>query len=89
MRPALEEEAAAPGIPEGEGEHSLEQVDEGVAVFLVEVDEDLGGAMCADGVALPFQPSTQFAVVVDLAVEGDDNRAVLRSQPAGGRWGGR
>ena len=44
---------------------------------LEQVDQDLGAPLGAELVPLPFQAGAQLLVVVDLAVEGDDDRAVF------------
>ena len=46
-------------------------------MLLVEVDDDLGVAVGRQAVAGPQQLAAQLGVVVDLAVEDDDDRAVL------------
>ena len=62
------------GVPQSEREHPLKEVDQGVAVFFVEVEKDLGVAPGSKTV--PLQAGAQLVAVVDLAVE-DDDRAVF------------
>ena len=64
-------------VPDRVAEHAAQQVDGGFAVFFVEVHERLGIARGPQLVALLLQLRAQVAVVVDLAVEDGDDRAVL------------
>ena len=73
---AGEDEPPCAAIPQREREHPVQLSDDRVAAFLVPVDEGLGVALGAEGVP-PLQPSTQLAVVVDLAVEHGLDRLVL------------
>ena len=65
------------GIPDGEGEHAPEVVDQRVPVFFVQV----GDAFAVPVGHHPVPPSAQFGPefgeVVDLAVEDHRHRAVL------------
>ena len=49
----------------------------GVAALFVEVDDDFGVGVRAEDVAARDQVASQLAVVVDLAVEDELDRAVL------------
>src|SRR5205807_8909878 len=72
-----EHEAPALRIPQGEGEHAAQLVDEVRAVLLVEVDDDLGVAPRGEPVPLRLEPPLELLEVVDLAVEDDLDGAVL------------
>src|SRR5207247_1626349 len=64
-------------VPDGEGEHPAQALGERVAPLLVPVDQDFGVAAGAEDVAPGDQLLAQPEVVVDLAVEGDGDGAVL------------
>ena len=63
-------------IPQGKGVHAAQVLQHGRAFGLVQVQQDFGVGFGAEDVALRFELAAQFAVVVDLAVEGDDELAV-------------
>jgi hypothetical protein len=63
-------------IPQGKGVHAAQLLQHGRALGLVEVQQHLGVGAGAEDVALRLQLAAQLAVVVDLAVEGDDELAV-------------
>ncbi len=77
----------APGVPDGEGEHAVQARHAGRALLLVEVDDRLGVGARAVRVALGLELGAQRLVVVDLAVVGDPDGAVLVGHRlvAGGR----
>ncbi len=77
---ARDQQAAGALIPEGEGEHALQRVHHRLAVLLVEVHQHLGVAAGRKAVAAAPQVFAQLRVVVDLAVEGGPDRAVLVAQ---------
>ena len=74
---AREEQALPARVPDGEGEHPAQALGERVAPLLVTVDQDFGVAAGAEDVAPGDQLLAQPEVVVDLAVEGDGDGAVL------------
>ena len=57
-------------IPNAEGEHAAQSVHHVRAVLGVETEQDLGIGAGAEAVSLRFQLLLQFAVVIDLTVEG-------------------
>ncbi len=80
---AGEEEPAPRAVPEGEGEHAVQERQKGVAALLVEPQEDLGVGLGAEGAAARLQLLFELQEVVDLAVVGDRDRAVRgRHRPA-------
>ena len=74
---AVEEKAAAPIVPQSNGEHAVQALDEGGPLLLVEVDEDFGVGAGAEMVPLRLELGTEVGIVVDLAVEDRPHRAVL------------
>jgi hypothetical protein len=74
---AGEQQLAATGVPEREGEEPAQALDAARAELLVEVQHDLGVAGAAEGVAAGAQLGPQGAVVDDLAVEHEHERPVL------------
>ena len=74
---ARQEQASAGLVPESEGEHALQRVDQRVAELLVQVHEHLGVAARGEAMTARGQILAQARVVVDLAVEDHPNRAVL------------
>ena len=67
-------------VPQREGEHAAKALHAGFAPLLPGVDDDLGVALGVEAVAGGLQFGNQFLVVVDLAVEDHDHRAVLVEQ---------
>src|SRR6266508_5574983 len=74
---AGEHDSALSRVPEREREHAAQLTHECGAVLLVEVDEHLGVALRRKTMAASFQPGPELAVVVDLSVLNDLDRAVL------------
>ena len=70
-------QAAVARIPEGEGEHPPQRLDEVGTPLLVEVHEHLGVAASREPVTPPLQVSAQLAVVVDLPVLNHVDAAIL------------
>ena len=62
---------------ERDGELAPELLEDAFAVFLVEVDDDLGVGVRAEDVALGLQLRLALGVVEQLAVEDDRDAAVL------------
>ena len=65
------------GIADNKGEHAAQLGGQGGAVFLVAVQDDLGITVGLENVTLGLQLGAQVHKVEDLAVENDDNGAVL------------
>ena len=63
-------------VPQGEREHPVEAFHARRTPLPVGGEDDLGVALAAEGVAPGRQLGLQLAVVVDLAVVGDGERAV-------------
>ncbi len=83
---AGEQQAPAPPIPDGEGEHPAEPLEHPLTVVLVEMDQHLGVGPGPEPMPLPLQLLVQTLVVVDLPVQDDDDAPVLvgeRLVPAG------
>ena len=72
-----EQQAALPGVPDGEREHAAEALDRAVAPFLVAVDDDLGVGAGAEAMAARRQVRPHVGEVVDLAVEDGPDGAVF------------
>jgi len=66
-----------PLVPDREGEHPVEALDEVRAVLLVHVGDDLGVHSGAEAVAEGLQLGPHRPAVVDLAVAGAPDRLVL------------
>ncbi|MCY1527116.1 hypothetical protein D9M68_621720 [compost metagenome] len=58
-------------VPDGEGIHAIEPLDEGLAPFHIGAQHHLGVAAGLELVPAPLQLGTQLAEVVDLAAVGD------------------
>jgi hypothetical protein len=71
------EKLASARVPEREGEHPAKAPDELPAELLVAVHKDLRVGTRLEGVAAASQVVPQLAVVVDLAVEDDDDRSIF------------
>src|SRR5205823_4518683 len=74
---ATEEQAPAASIPQREGEHAVERIDEVGAAIFVEVDQTLGVGVGGKDVAARHQLSAQLAIIVNLAVEDELDGSVL------------
>ncbi len=74
---AGEQQSLSLCIPQCESEHPLEQVYGRVAVFLVQVHQDFRVATGGKAMSLRLEAGAQLAVIVDLAIEHDDDGAVL------------
>ena len=55
-------------VPESDGKHAVEVADEVQAIFLVEVDDDLGVATGVKAVPTGLQVPAQLGEIVDLTV---------------------
>ncbi len=74
---AREEERLAVAVPESEGEHAAEAFHAALAPCLPRVDDHLGVALRPENVSERHELGDQLLEVVDLAVEDDDDGAVL------------
>src|ERR1039458_6951595 len=74
---AREEQRLAARIPNRRGEHAIELVDALKPRLLIEVQEGLDVAVCAEAVASLLQVPTQILVVIDLPVAHEPKRTVL------------
>src|SRR5205085_1724228 len=72
-----EEQLLFPPVPDRKSEHPAQVIDAALTEILVEVDDRLGVAVGSEHMAAPFERAAQLAVVVDLAVEHDPDRAVF------------
>src|SRR5262249_36218891 len=70
-------------VPQGEGKHAAQFLDQPLALVLVEVNEHLGVTLSAEDVSPGFQALSQLLKVVDLSVEHHLDRAVLVPQRLG------
>jgi len=84
---ARQEQLAAPAVPDRQGEHPFESMQEVRPLLLVEVQQRLGVGARPVTVSFGFQFPAQDCMVVDLAVVGDPDRPVLVAHRlvAGGR----
>ena len=64
-------------VGDREGEHAVELLDAGVAVLFVGVDDGFGVGLGAEAMAAGLELAAELAMVVDLAVEDDPDRAVF------------
>ena len=65
-------------IPDRQREHAVEALGEFFAPLLPSVDQHFGiGMVRAEAVSLGLEFATQFAMVIDFAVEDDPDRPVL------------
>src|SRR4051812_35799850 len=74
---AGQEEPPLPRVPYGQSEHAVQAMDQRRASVFVEMGDGLGIALSREAVPGAFKLTAQLAVVVDLSVEDDGNRAVL------------
>ena len=68
---APQHDPAAVALPDREGEHAVELLDEPRPPGVIGLQHHLGVAVGEELVALPFQFGAQFRVIVDAAVEYD------------------
>ena len=64
-------------IPERDGEHSAQVLDEVRTVLLVEVNDDFRVGVGGESVPAGLQIRAEIPIIVDLAVEHDPDRSVL------------
>jgi hypothetical protein len=62
-------------VPDGEREHSPEEIDRARTLILIQPEDRLGVTPRAIAMAAPLQAAAQFGMVVDLAVVHDVERA--------------
>ena len=74
---AREQEPPARRIPDDKGEHAAQPLGQRIAPLFVAVDQHLGVALAAEEMALGDQLGAEIEVIVDFAIEGDVNGAVL------------
>ena len=65
------------GLVQREGEHAVQLVEQCHPLLFEQMEDDLGVARAAEDMALGDQSLAQGGVIVDLAVHGQDQRAVL------------
>ncbi len=84
---ARQEQGLAALVPQREGEHAAEAIETSLAPLFPGVDDHLGVGMGAEAMARRGQLADQRPIVVDFAVERDDDAAVLVEQrlPAAGQ----
>ena len=68
-------------VEEGKRVHAAQEVYDFSAIFLVEVEQDLGIGPAPQTVAALFEVSTKLPVVVDLTIERHDQRPVRPAAP--------
>jgi hypothetical protein len=78
-----EEEALPVLVPYSESEHAAEQVNHIGPAVAIELQQDLGVALRAEAHALRFEVGAKLAMVIDLAVECDDDASVLGTHRLG------
>jgi len=74
---AGEEEPLLARVPDGEGEHAGEALGQRVAPLLVAVNQDLGVAARPEGMPAGDQLVAQPEIIINLAIEGNGDGAVL------------
>jgi hypothetical protein len=74
---ARQQQPATLRVPECQPGHGVDPRQQRVPFFFVEVHQHLGVGLRREAMPLADQFVAQLAVVVDLAVEDDDHRAVL------------
>ena len=74
---ASEQQLALLLVPDREREHAAQHRGRLVAVLLPEMGDDLDVGVAAEAVTARLEILAQLDVVVDLAVDGDDDGAVL------------
>lgn len=74
---ARQQEAPGAAVPQGEGEVAVERAHAVRAHFLVGADDHLGIRLGLEPVAARHEIAPQFQIVEDLAVERDDDAAVV------------
>jgi hypothetical protein len=84
---ARQEKALAEAVPDGEGVHAAQAPRHRRPVQGVEVQQRLGVGRGAEPAALRLDLGAQGGQVVDLAVEDDDEPAVLAGHRLGGALG--
>src|SRR5262249_39212266 len=72
-----QEQLLSAAVPQGDGELAAQVLEDGLAVLLVEVRNDLGVAVGAEDVAAGLQGGALLGVVEEFAVEDDDDVAGL------------
>src|SRR5207302_11169664 len=72
-----EQETPLLRVPKGESEHAVQMLDTGVAVVLVQVDDDLCVALRCETMTPLQERVSELLIVVDLAVQDDDDRSIL------------
>src|SRR5438045_1071364 len=74
---AYEQQPPPLAVPQRKREHSTEIAHAVVAVLFVSVDDGLGVGLRLELVAFCNESRRQFAIVVDFAVEYDDDRTIF------------
>ena len=70
------QQAATLHVPQHEREHAAQAIEQPIAMALVQRDDDLAVAVRQESVAVLLELAAQLAVVVDLAVADQQDRAV-------------
>ena len=74
---AHQNQPVPPGVPDRRREHAVEPASEIEPFLFIEVDQALGVARRAVAMAFGFELFPQLELVVELAVVGDPDRAIL------------
>ena len=74
---AREKQRLLGAVPERKGEHAAESIDAALPPALPGVHDDFGVAACLEDVPERLQLGDQRLIVVDLAIEDDDDIAIL------------
>src|SRR5208282_1202501 len=74
------EETPFPAIPDGERKHPAQVLNAIRAIFLVEMNDRLCVAVRPITMAARLERAAQRGMVIDFAVEGDPDRAILIAQ---------
>ena len=73
---ARRQQAATLRVPQHEREHAAQVIEQAIAIALVQRDDDFAVAVGQEAVAVALELAAQLAVVVDLAVADQPDRAV-------------
>src|SRR5437667_609268 len=74
---AREEESMPTRIPERQGKHPVEPVNEALSLFFVEMNHDLGIGSRHELMPFRAEPLTKLVEVVDLPIKNNPDRSVL------------
>ncbi len=77
---AGQKQQAALGVPQGEGEHAVQQARHFRAFVFIQMDQGFGVALRLEAMSAALQAASQGGEVIDLAVENDPHGPLLVGQ---------